>query len=164
MLELGPLVCCGWRRAGGCSGPCWDCGPWMADLALLLARRRLELPDLEVEIELGVLPRPARHSDMWAFVLLLVVHKAFGRWSSLNLGYGGRSSLNLGYGGRRLSFSSCGGVGGGRRRRPDAAVNPKDFDVNLSFFRGFPATCTVLRVLLDRICVCTYDVLHLSLT
>ena len=52
-------------------------------------RRRLGRPDLEVEGELGARPRPARHSDMWAFVLLLVVHKAYGRWSSLNLGCAG---------------------------------------------------------------------------
>lgn len=40
-------------------------------------RRRREWPDLEVEDELGAVPRPACHSDRWApMVLLLVVHKA----------------------------------------------------------------------------------------
>jgi hypothetical protein len=35
--EFRTLVCCGWQWAGGCHGPCWGCGPWMADLVLLLA-------------------------------------------------------------------------------------------------------------------------------
>ena len=37
VLELMLLVFWGWRRAGGFGGPYWECGPTVADLALLLA-------------------------------------------------------------------------------------------------------------------------------
>jgi hypothetical protein len=118
-------------------------------------RRRLEWPDLEFEIEPGDVPRPASHSDMWALVLLLVVQKALGRWGSLKLGCAGR----------RPSSASCGSVGVGRRCWRDGAGNPKDLVCILFLFRGCLAFCTDLRILLDRISlVCTYDVLHLSLT
>jgi hypothetical protein len=54
----------------------WSVGGGSGAAPRLLRREGL---DLEVEGELGVDPRPACHSDMWApSVLLLVVHKA--RW------------------------------------------------------------------------------------
>ena len=118
-------------------------------------RRRLERADLEVEIEPGDDPRPTSHSDMWALVLLPAVHKALGRWGSLDLGCGGR----------RSSSSSCGGGGDGWRCRLVDASNPKDRVVIFLFFRVFLASCLALRFLLDRISwVCTYDVPHMSLT
>ena len=49
-------------------------------------RRRLGRPDLEVEGELGARPRPARHRDMWAFVLLLGFTKPFGDGASSSSG------------------------------------------------------------------------------
>jgi hypothetical protein len=117
-------------------------------------RRRSELLDLKIEIEPGDVPRPALHSDMWAILLLLVVHKALGRWGSLDLGCAGR----------RPSSASSVGVGDGRRCWPDVAVNPKDLVVVLFFFRGFFAICMALRFLLDRISwVCTSIVLRLSM-
>ena len=118
-------------------------------------RRRPELPDLEVEFEPGDVPRPARHSDMWAFLLLMVVHKALGRWGSFDLWYAGR-----------LPSSSSGvGVDDGRRCRPDLVANPRVLFVFSGFFWGFLAKCMVLRILLDRIPrVCTFAVPHMSTT
>jgi hypothetical protein len=118
-------------------------------------RRLVEL-DSEVEGELGVDPRPACHSDMWApSVLLLVVHKARWRWSFFNLGCGGL----------RLLLSRCFGVAGERRVRSGGAEFPEGFVAVLFFFRGLSAICTGLRVLLDRICsLCTYSVLRMSST
>ena len=104
-------------------------------------RRRPELTDLEIEIEPGDDPRPTSHSDMWALVLLPAVHKALGRWGSLDLGCGGR----------RPSSSSCGGGGDGWCCRLVGASNPKGLVVISIFFRGFFAPCLALRILLDRI-------------
>ena len=118
-------------------------------------RRRPELRDLKIGIEPGDDPRPARHSDMWAFGLLPVVHKALGRWGFPDLGYAGR----------RPSSSSSVGVGGGRRCRPVVATNPRDPVVFLFFFRGSFAICLALRILLVRISwVCTSGVLCMSTT
>ena len=118
-------------------------------------RRRLERADLEVEIEPGDDPRPTSHSDMWALVLLPAVHKALGRWGSLDLGCAGC----------RSSSPSCGGGDDGWCCRHVDATNPKDWVVIFLFFRVFLASCLALRFLLDRISwVCTYDVPHMSLT
>ena len=117
-------------------------------------RRQPEVRDLVIEIEPRGFPRPASHSDMWALELLLVVHKASGRWGSLDLGCAGR----------RPSSSSSIGVGDGRRSWPDVAVNPKDLVVFLFFFRCFLAISLALRILLDRIpWVCTFAVLLMSM-
>ena len=77
--------CAGAMAAGfvclavGSRVPCSVLGLWSVVGGFGAARRRLrrERLDLEVEGELGDVPRPAGHSDMWALhVLLLVVHKA----------------------------------------------------------------------------------------
>ena len=150
MLELSLLACFGWwmawpvlglRSAAGRSG-------------VAPRRRRLGTPDLEVEGELEVHPRPARHSDMWAVLLFLVVHKAFGRWSFLLLGHGGLRLFVL----RRF------GVACDRRSCSVGAVNPRVCYVILPFFTGVSASCMGLRIQRGCIRMCTYFVLYLSLT
>ena len=153
--DAGAWAACLLRRAAG-----WWM-PWSVQGLRLAAgrsgaaprRRRPGRPDLEVEGELGARPRPACHSDRWAFMLLLVVHKAVWRWSFLFLGHGGCCP----------SLWRCFGVGGERRMSSGGAVDPEVPFVILVSFWGLPAVCTGLRILLDRISVCTYVVLHLYL-
>ena len=107
--------------------------------------RRVDL-DLEVEDGLGVVPRPAFHSDRWvSLTLLLVVHKAILAMEFLQL----RACwLSL------LFLVLLVGAGGERRLSLGAAANPRDLSVILSFFKGCPAICTGLRVWCGRISTC----------
>ena len=117
-------------------------------------RRRLGRPDLEVEGELGVRPRAAHHSDMWASVLLIGFTKPFGDGASSSSGLVVFVLLS---GGAPASAASGGLVPGG-------ADDPVVSSVVLLSFRGLPAVCTGPCILLGRISVCTYVVLHLSTT
>ena len=107
--------------------------------------RRVDL-DLEVEDGLGVVPRPASHSDRWvSLTLLLVVHKAITAMEFLQL----RASwLSL------LSLVLLVGAGGERRLCLGGAVNPRVLSVILFFYKGFPAICTGLRIWRGRISTC----------
>ena len=118
--------------------------------------RRRVAPDPEVEGELGVVPRPTIHSDMWAsLMLLLVVLKALVAMELLQLRVFWLSSffltVSVGAGGERWL-----GLGG--------AGNPRVLSVIFLFFRGFSAFCSDLRILRSLICMCTYSVPYLSPT
>ena len=131
-------------------------GVWLADGRSGVAprRRRLGRPDLEVEGELGVRPRPAHHSDMWAFVLLIGFTKPYGDGASSSSGTVVFVPLS---GGAPASAASGGLVPGG-------ADDPEGSFAFLLSFRDLPAVCTGPCILLGRISMCTYVVLHLSLT
>jgi hypothetical protein len=113
--------------------------------------------DSEVEGELGVVPRPAFHSERWAsLMLLLMVHKAFVAMELLQPQV---------FGSLLLFLVVLVGAGVERRSSLGVAGIPEDFGVILPLLRGLSAMCTGLRVLLDRSSsVCTYFVLVLSLT
>lgn len=119
-------------------------------------RRRAKL-DSMVEDELGVVPRPARHSDRWAsLMLLLVVHKAS---TAMELLQSWVAWLLL------LLLLVLVGAGVERWIGLGVAEGSKDLVLISSFLRGLSAFVYGLRVLLDRsVSVCTYFVLVLSLT
>ena len=109
-------------------------------------RHRRERPDLEVEGELGDRPRPARHSDMWApLVLLLGVRNADLAMELLQ----SRVCLDS----VSLSRRAC-------WRRSRAAVVSwwcrivQGLRSIFVFLRGLSALCPGLHVLLDRSLMC----------
>ena len=73
MLELLLLVFCGWRQAGGFSGPCWLCGPMVEDLVLLLADGDRSCRIWRSSWSLGMFPDPrataicGRFCSFWWF-------------------------------------------------------------------------------------------------
>ena len=109
-------------------------------------RCRREGRDLEVVVGLGAVPRPARHSEMWASLMLLIGFiKPSWRWSFFNL-CGELASI----------LSSC----GARRRRRRVVDRSwwcralEGLGCNFSLSRDFSAICTGLRVRLGwRSCV-----------
>ena len=58
LMELVLPVDRGWRRAGGIFGPCRECGPTVADLALFLAGGDWSLRIWRLSSSLGTIPDP----------------------------------------------------------------------------------------------------------
>ena len=125
------------RLAAGWRSVCSVLGLWSAagGSGAIPRRRRRERPDLEVGDRLGIVSRPACHSDRWALlVLLLVVHKAVMAMELLQPWvYGSPSSLVL-------------LAGAGVERWIGVAEISGVFVVFLSFPRGLSAICTELRL------------------
>ena len=88
-------------------------------------------------------------------MLLLVVHKALVAMELLQLRVLWLSLFFL---------MVLVGAGGEQRLGLAGAGNPRVLSVFFSFFRGFSAICSDLRILRSRICVCTLSVPYLSLT
>ena len=139
------------RVAAGCRDASSVRGRWLLAGGSGVDPRphRRVAPDPEVEYELGVVPRPTIHSDMWAsLMLLLVVHKALVVMELLLRVFWLSSfflTVSVGAGGERWL-----GLGG--------AGNPRVLSVIFLFFRGFSAICSDLRILRGCICMCAYSV------